>query len=59
MRRRLALIALGTLLLPASLPAASAAAPALPSDPKLWIGAPQSWTSLRGQVVLLDVWTFG
>jgi hypothetical protein len=55
----LALIALGTLLLPASLPAASAAAPALPSDPKLWIGAPQSWTSLRGQVVLLDVWTFG
>src|SRR5258707_2269127 len=23
-----------------------------------WIGAPASWESLRGRVVLLDVWTF-
>ena len=36
-----------------------AAAPPLPSDPRAWIGAPQSWEALRGRVVLLDVWTFG
>lgn len=24
-----------------------------------WVGAPQSWSALRGRVVLLDVWTFG
>lgn len=34
-------------------------APPLPSDPKLWLGEPQSWQKLRGKVVLLDVWTFG
>jgi hypothetical protein len=37
-----------------------AAAPAFPSqDPAAWIGPPQSWRSLRGKVVVLDVWTFG
>jgi hypothetical protein len=34
-------------------------APVLPSDPRVWIGTPQSWAGLRGRVVLLDVWTFG
>jgi len=24
-----------------------------------WIGAPASWSRLKGHVVLLDVWTFG
>ncbi len=60
MRRRVAVFVLGVALLaPASLRPAGSAAPALPVDPKVWIGAPQSWASLRGQVVLLDVWTFG
>jgi hypothetical protein len=35
------------------------AAPALPADARAWVGAPQSWAKLRGQVVLLDVWAFG
>ena len=35
------------------------AAPAFPADPARWIGTPPSWESLRGRVVLLDVWTFG
>ena len=35
-------------------------APPFPtSDPSHWIGTPQSWGSLKGRVVLLDVWTFG
>jgi hypothetical protein len=34
-------------------------APAFPADPARWIGTPQTWDSLRGHVVLLDVWTFG
>jgi hypothetical protein len=34
-------------------------APRLPTDPKRWIGSPPTWESLRGRVVLLDVWTFG
>jgi hypothetical protein len=34
-------------------------APPFPADPARWIGTPQTWDSLRGQVVLLDVWTFG
>ncbi len=58
-RKHVAVLVPGPLLASASLRAASGAAPALPSDPKRWIGAPQSWPSLRGQVVLLDVWTFG
>jgi len=36
-----------------------AAAPALPTDARRWIDGPVSWADLRGQVVLLDVWTFG
>lgn len=39
--------------------ASDSPAPPFPADPKLWIGPPQSWAALRGQVVLLDVWTFG
>ena len=36
------------------------AAPAFPSArPGDWVGAPATWAALRGQVVLLDVWTFG
>ncbi len=35
-------------------------APPFPTaDPARWIGTPQTWESLRGHVVLLDVWTFG
>jgi len=35
------------------------AAPPFPSARAAdWIGTPASWASLRGQVVLLDVWTF-
>ena len=37
-----------------------AQAPPFPSaEAAAWIGAPASWASLRGHVVLLDVWTFG
>jgi len=49
----------GTVLATASLHAASHAAPALPADPRVWVGEPQTWKGLRGQVVLLDVWAFG
>ena len=35
-------------------------APKFPSSrPAAWIGAPATWESLRGRVVMLDVWTFG
>jgi hypothetical protein len=35
-------------------------APPFPSsDPAHWIGSPQTWSALRGRVVLLEVWTFG
>ncbi len=35
-------------------------APEFPSsDPQHWIGPPQSMKALAGQVVILDVWTFG
>ena len=35
-------------------------APPFPTaDPSRWLGTPPSWPSLRGRVVLLDVWTFG
>jgi hypothetical protein len=36
-----------------------APAPPFPRSASDWIGAPVTWTSLRGQVVLLNVWTFG
>jgi thiol-disulfide isomerase/thioredoxin len=36
------------------------AAPPFPStDAKNWIGTPVTWPELRGQVVMIDVWTFG
>lgn len=48
------------LLLSALLAAGVSAAPAFPSQQATsWIGPPQSWEGLRGQVVVLDVWTFG
>lgn len=35
-------------------------APEFPTaDRRSWIGEPVGWRSLRGHVVLLDVWTFG
>lgn len=35
-------------------------APAFPSaEARDWIGTPQNWDTLKGRVVLLDVWTFG
>jgi hypothetical protein len=40
-------------------PARPKAAPPFPADPARWIGTPPTWESLRGRVVLLDVWTFG
>lgn len=37
-----------------------AKAPDFPSkDPRSWIGEPQTWKTLEGKVVILDVWTFG
>jgi hypothetical protein len=39
---------------------ALAQAPPFPSArPADWVGAPATWESLRGNVVLLEVWTFG
>jgi hypothetical protein len=38
---------------------ASRRAPRFPAGPDHWIGAPATWETLRGRVVLLDVWTFG
>ena len=47
---------------PPALGAAERAAPPAPPFPSAraadWIGTPPSWESLRGRVVLLDVWTF-
>ena len=34
-------------------------APPFPGGANRWIGRPANWPALRGQVVLLDVWTFG
>jgi|KBSSwiStaDraftv2_1062776.scaffolds.fasta_scaffold60439_3 thiol-disulfide isomerase/thioredoxin len=48
--------------LPRGLGAAEKAPPPAPPFPSAraadWIGPPASWESLRGRVVLLDVWTF-
>ncbi|HEV7503102.1 MAG TPA: redoxin family protein [Vicinamibacteria bacterium] len=53
-------LAVATVLAVASF--ATAAAPVPPPFPstraKDWIGTPATWESLRGRVVLLDVWTF-
>lgn len=38
---------------------ARAAPPFSSRAPKDWVGQPVSWAALRGQVVLLHVWTFG
>ena len=62
-----AIPALAFALLSGSRPEASAAdaagaraAPPFPSrSPKDWVGPPVTWEALRGQVVLLHVWTFG
>jgi len=40
--------------------AVARAAPRFPSrSPKDWVGPPATWETLRGQVVLVHVWTFG
>jgi thiol-disulfide isomerase/thioredoxin len=54
---------LGAASIPGDVRAATAAAarpaPPFPSSrSRDWIGAPADWPSLRGKVVLLDVWTF-
>lgn len=56
-----ALVAGSTLLLARpALTARYPKAPEFPSrEPREWIGPPQSIKALAGQVVLLDVWTFG
>jgi hypothetical protein len=39
---------------------ASVPAPPFPSTRNAdWVGTPATWETLRGRVVLLDVWTFG
>jgi hypothetical protein len=62
-RRRIALLgALGLLALAAAAPAASErAAPEFPrADSAGWINSgPLTMRALRGQVVVLDIWTFG
>jgi thiol-disulfide isomerase/thioredoxin len=60
---RIAVAAVLAAALPRALKAAERAAPpAAPPFPSAraadWIGTPASWESLRGRVVLLDVWTF-
>jgi hypothetical protein len=55
----LAVVVLGTSLTGAGEPLRPVPAPRFPTDPARWIGAPVTWESLRGRVVLLDVWTFG
>lgn len=40
--------------------AREARAPEFPSqNPEHWVGPPQSVSTLKGQVFILDVWTFG
>jgi hypothetical protein len=34
-------------------------APPLPTEASRWVGEPQTWKALRGQVTLVFVWTFG
>ena len=56
----LAVIILGSGLSWADEATRPARAPRFPTtDPAHWIGTPVTWESLRGHVVLLDVWTFG
>ena len=38
---------------------ARAAPPFTSRSPEDWVGPPATWATLRGQVVLLHVWTFG
>ena len=52
-------VALGVALTGAGEPRNGVPAPRLPTDATRWIGTPATWESLRGRVVLLDVWTFG
>jgi hypothetical protein len=56
----LAGIILGATLSWAQEPLRPSRVPPFPTaDPDRWIGTPAAWESLRGRVVLLDVWTFG
>jgi len=62
LRPPLVLAAVVAALVSGPLVAAERAGPPAPPFPSAraadWIGAPASWESLRGRVVLLDVWTF-
>jgi thiol-disulfide isomerase/thioredoxin len=59
---RIVVAAVLAAVLPRALGAVERAAPPAPPFPSArasdWIGTPASWASLRGRVVLLDVWTF-
>ena len=53
-------VVLAARLVSADEPSRPAPAPRFPNADKAhWIGTPATWESLRGRVVLLDVWTFG
>lgn len=60
--RLVVLAALSALAAPVTSAAGSTPYPAAPPFPTArgadWIGPPATWESLRGRVVLLDVWTF-
>ena len=48
------------LALSAFLQGAPPAAPPFPSTrPADWVGTPVQWEGLKGNVVLMEVWTFG
>jgi len=56
-------LSLAAIVVLAAVACAEAKAPHAPPFPSAsaahWIGAPPTWESLRGRVVLLDVWTLG
>lgn len=55
-----AALLLAATLAPVAARAAGTPAPPFPTTAReAWIGEPATWQTLRGKVVLLEVWTFG